>query len=47
MRVPPEKEDEVKVKPGKNRSYVLFLSIGVSALFWVSLLVILFFVWKR
>jgi len=47
MRVPPKKEDEVKVKPGKNRSYVLFLSIGVSALFWVSLLVILFLVWKR
>jgi hypothetical protein len=47
MRVPPEKEDEVKVKPGNKRSYVLFLSIGVSALFWVSLLVILFFVWKR
>jgi hypothetical protein len=47
MRVPPEKENEVKVEPEKNRSYVLFLSIGVSALFWVSLLVILFLVWKR
>jgi hypothetical protein len=47
MRMPPEKEEEVKVKPGKNRSYILFLSIGLSALFWVSLLVILFLVWKR
>jgi len=47
MREPPEKEDEVKVKPEKSRSYVLFLSIGVSALFWISLLVILFLVWKR
>jgi hypothetical protein len=47
MRIPPEKENEEKVEPEKNRSYVLFLSIGLSALFWVSLLVILFLVWKR
>jgi hypothetical protein len=47
MRVPPGKEDGVKVEPEKNRSYAVFLSIVVSALFWGSLLVILFLVWKR
>jgi len=43
MRIPPNKEDEGKIEPEKSRSYVLLVSIGLSALFWASLFVILFF----
>jgi len=47
MRIPSNREDEEKSDQKKSPSYVLPVSIGLSALFWGSLLVILFFVWKR
>ncbi len=43
MRIPPEKENEEKVEPEKNRSYVMLVSIGLSAIFWISLFAMLFF----
>jgi hypothetical protein len=47
MRIPPNREDEKGGDQEKSRSYVLLASIGLSAFFWCSLFVILYFVWKR
>jgi hypothetical protein len=47
LRIPPNREDEKGSDQEKNRSYVLFVSIGLSALFWGSLFIILFLVLTR
>jgi hypothetical protein len=43
LKIHPNKEDQGKVGPESNRSYVLLVSIGVSALFWISLFAMLFY----
>jgi len=47
MRIPPNRENEKGSDQEKSRSYVLRVSIGLSALFWCSLFVILFLALKN
>jgi hypothetical protein len=47
MRIYPNREDEKGSDQEKNRSYVLFVSIGLSALFWCSLFIIVFLILTR
>ena len=47
MRIYPNRVDEKGSDQEKNRSYVLFVSIGLSALFWCSLFIIVFLILTR